>query len=165
MPQTQWQYWHRPRTQSDIETGSCNKKWRNGQKQKKNPQHLAVSNYTGNCKAECRICEMKIWVRATTTPQRHLRTADPSVQLEESVPSLLQLPSTDPGTSAAASTDLLKTAGIPQPSVTQTKLSTLQKKWLQPNTKVLMMKWLRWQPMASHFLLWRTKHLKLLCRP
>lgn len=61
--------------------------------------------------------------------QRHLRTAHPSVQLEESVPSLLQLPSTDPGqvscfeqsTSAAASTDLPKTAGILQPSVTQTK--------------------------------------------
>lgn len=80
--------------------------------------------------------------------QRHLRTAHPSVQLEESVPSLLQLPSTDPGqvscfeqsTSAAASTDLPKTAGILQPSVTQTKINTLQNKWLQPNTKVVMMK-------------------------
>lgn len=30
-------------------------------KNRKKTQHLAVSNYTGNCKAACRIYKMKIW--------------------------------------------------------------------------------------------------------
>ncbi|KAG2469157.1 CAM2B protein, partial [Polypterus senegalus] len=43
--------------------------------------------------------KLKISVRAgsTTNLHRHLRNTHPSVQLEESLPSLVQLPSTDPG--------------------------------------------------------------------
>lgn len=86
-------------------------------------------NDVGDCKAECRICKMKISIRAgsTTNMHRHLKTAHPSVQLEERE----QPPSTGPEPSklAADSTVLLKTAG-------QTKMSTFILKQMTPAKQI-----------------------------